>query len=114
MPAVRWERLDNPPFDTYAVESMTDRLYYRDSFLCHFDAEIAQIVETPRPAVILDRTAFYPQVAARFMTRAGSRSENSDRIRVTEVADSEDGHVVHYLEAPLKRCSTRNPPARRD
>ena len=83
---------------------MTDRLYYRDSFLCHFDAEIVSIVETPRPALVLDRTAFYPTSGGQIHDAGWLTSENSDRIRVTEVADSEDGHVVHYLEAPLKNA----------
>ncbi len=83
---------------------MTDRLYYRDSFLCHFDAEIVRIVETPRPALVLDRTAFYPTSGGQIHDAGWLTSENSDRIRVTEVADSEDGHVVHYLEAPLKNA----------
>ena len=39
---------------------MTDRLYYEDSSLYNFDAEVRSVAETPRPAVILDRTAFYP------------------------------------------------------
>jgi alanyl-tRNA synthetase len=40
--------------------TMTDRLYYHDSFLYNFDAEVRSVIETPRPALILDRTAFYP------------------------------------------------------
>jgi len=43
---------------------MTDRLYYHDSFLYEFDAEVEDVIpqskENPRPAVVLDRTAFYP------------------------------------------------------
>ena len=39
---------------------MTDRLYYHDSFLYDFDAEVREVTETPRPALILDCTAFYP------------------------------------------------------
>jgi len=47
---------------------MTDRLYYHDSFLYDFDAEVRSVLETPRPALILDRTAFIRLVAARFTT----------------------------------------------
>ena len=39
---------------------MTTRLYYHDSFLYDFDAEIQDVLDSPRPALILDRTAFYP------------------------------------------------------
>ena len=84
---------------------MTDRLYYRDSFLCHFDAEIRSVLETPRPALILDRTAFYPTSGGQIHDTGWLTLENSDKIRVTEVADSEDGHIVHYLDAPLKNAT---------
>ncbi|MBW8713124.1 MAG: hypothetical protein JF632_03460, partial [Acidobacteria bacterium] len=40
---------------------MTDRLYYSDSYLTEFDATIIRRAEHEgRPAVVLDRTAFYP------------------------------------------------------
>ena len=39
---------------------MTDHLYYHDSFLYEFDANVAELRSEPRPAVVLDRTAFYP------------------------------------------------------
>ncbi|MGD1023528.1 MAG: alanyl-tRNA editing protein [Candidatus Sulfotelmatobacter sp.] len=80
---------------------MTDRLYYRDSFLYDFDAEVRSVLESPRPALILDRTAFYPTSGGQIHDTGWL--ENSDtKFRVTEVADTEDGHIVHYLEAPLK------------
>ncbi|MGA9511784.1 MAG: alanine--tRNA ligase-related protein [Candidatus Sulfotelmatobacter sp.] len=85
---------------------MTERLYYRDSFLYGFDAEICQVLETPRPALVLDRTAFYPTSGGQIHDMGWLTSENSDKIRVTEVADSEDGHVIHYLEAPVKDLRT--------
>jgi alanyl-tRNA synthetase len=80
---------------------MTDRLYYHDSFLYSFDAEVHSIVESPRPAVILDRTAFYPTSGGQIHD-TGSLTSGDEKFRVTEVADTEDGHIVHYLEAPLK------------
>ena len=80
---------------------MTDRLYYHDSFLYSFDAELKSIVETPRPAVVLDRSAFYPTSGGQIHD-TGWLISGDDKQRVTEVADTEDGHVVHYLEAPLK------------
>ena len=89
---------------------MTDRLYYRDSFLYNFDAEVRSVLESPRPALILDRTAFYPTSGGQihdtgWISQAGSgagATEANERFRITEVADTEDGHIVHYLEAPLK------------
>jgi alanyl-tRNA synthetase len=86
---------------------MTDRLYYHDSFLHNFDAEVREVIQNPRPALVLDRTAFYPTSGGQihdtgWITPAISTSNDAAKFRVTEVADTEDGHVVHYLEAPLK------------
>ena len=83
---------------------MTDRLYYHDSFLYDFDAEVRSVVETPRPALVLDRTAFYPTSGGQIHDTGWIVPAANDdaKFRVTEVADTEDGHVVHYLEAPLK------------
>jgi alanyl-tRNA synthetase len=93
---------------------MTDRLYYQDSFLYRFDATVRSVIEIPRPALILDRTAFYPTSGGQIYDTgwivpiddsdpsASSYVESSDRYKVVEVADAEDGQIVHYLEAPLK------------
>ncbi len=80
---------------------MTDRLYYRDSFLYDFEAEVREVYETPRPAIVLDRTAFYPTSGGQVFD-TGVISIGGEQMNVTEVADSEDGKVVHYLETPLK------------
>jgi alanyl-tRNA synthetase len=82
---------------------MTERLHYRDSFLYDFDAELCETVESPRPALILDRSAFYPTSGGQVhdtgtITIAGSNQS----LRVTEVAETEDGRVVHYLDALIK------------
>jgi alanyl-tRNA synthetase len=90
---------------------MTDRLYYRDSFLYRFDATVHSVIETPRPALILDRSAFYPTSGGQLHDTGWispadsvipSSSQSNAKYRVMEVADTEDGHVVHYLEAPVK------------
>jgi alanyl-tRNA synthetase len=103
---------------------MTDRLYYRDSFLYNFDAEVRDVLDAPRPALILDRSAFYPTSGGQihdtgWITPADSTS--NAKSRVTEVSDTQDGRVVHYLDAPLKdvRPGTRirgeiDPSRRRD
>ena len=80
---------------------MTERLYYHDSFLYDFEGEVAEIVEGPRPAVILDRTAFYPTSGGQIFD-IGTIATDSESLKVTEVADTEDGRVIHYLEAPPK------------
>ena len=75
---------------------MTDRLYYRDSFLYNFDAEVRSVLENPRPALILDRTAFYPTSGGQihdtgWIFPTGSNAsgpEASDKFRITEVVDT--------------------------
>jgi alanyl-tRNA synthetase len=80
---------------------MTDRLYYHDSFLYDFEAEVEAVPESKRPAVILNRTAFYPTSGGQIFD-TGLLSTGREQLRVTEVADTEDGKIVHYLEAPPK------------
>ena len=80
---------------------MTDRLYYHDSFLYDFEAEVREISETPKPALILDRTAFYPTSGGQIFD-TGIISTEGENLKVTEVADTEDGRIVHYLETPPK------------
>ena len=80
---------------------MTTRLYYHDSFLYDFEAEVREVQETPKPALFLDRTAFYPTSGGQVFDTGVISAEN-EKLKVTEVVDTEDGRVVHYLEAPPK------------
>jgi alanyl-tRNA synthetase len=80
---------------------MTTRLYYHDSFLYDFDAEVRDVLDSPRPALVLDRTAFYPTSGGQVFDTGWITSNADAKFRVTEVADMEDGKVVHYLDAPL-------------
>jgi alanyl-tRNA synthetase len=91
---------------------MTERLYYHDPFLCDFEGEITEVVPSAeingRHGVFLDRTAFYPTSGGQvhdtgWMT--AKEGESSKRLRVSEVVETEDGRVVHYIEAD-------KPPAR--
>jgi alanyl-tRNA synthetase len=81
---------------------MTDRLYYRDSFLYDFDAEVQEVAASPRPFLILDRSAFYPSSGGQVFDTGLITTDTNESLRVVEVADSDDGRIVHYLEAPLK------------
>jgi alanyl-tRNA synthetase len=78
---------------------MTDRLYYHDSFLYDFDAEVSEVLDSPRPAVIFDRTAFYPASGGQVFDTGWITANDHAKFNVTEVADGEDGKVIHYLEA---------------
>jgi len=78
---------------------MTDRLYYHDSFLYDFDAEVREAIATPRPALVLDRTAFYPTSGGQVFDTGQIALNDGTQLRVTEVADRDDGKVVHYIDA---------------
>jgi len=81
---------------------MTKRLYYDSSSTHEFDSVVedvqAKAAERSRPAVILRETAFYPTSGGQIHD-TGWLTVNGERFRVTEVADTEDGRIVHYLEA---------------
>jgi alanyl-tRNA synthetase len=82
---------------------MTERLYYHDSFLYEFDAEVLDVVSASnsdsRFAVILDSTAFYPTSGGQvFDTGWLSPSDESNRLRVAEVIERDDGQILHVLE----------------
>ena len=76
---------------------MTQRLYYTDSFLYDFEAEIIELIPGDRTAVVLDRTAFYPTSGGQVFD-TGVLSANGNVSRVTEVADDESGKILHYME----------------
>ena len=76
---------------------MTERLYYGDSFLREFEATVLSCErEGARWRVLLDRTAFYP-------TSGGQPHDTGtlDGAKVVEVADADDGKIVHYASAEL-------------
>ena len=81
---------------------MTQRLYYHDSFLYAFEAEVQEVADSPRPALFLDRSAFYPTSGGQVFD-TGVITLRDEKVNVTEVADAEDGRVIHYLEAPPKQ-----------
>ena len=93
---------------------MTNRLYYDSSEIHEFDSVVEDVApaspEQSRPGVILRETAFYPTSGGQvhdtgwltFVVTDGGDDHGGARLRVTEVADAEDGRIVHYLEAPAK------------
>jgi alanyl-tRNA synthetase len=80
---------------------MTERLYYNDSFLYDFDAQVVEVVPASaaesRPAVVLDRTAFYPTSGGQTFD-TGLLAADGYQARVVEVAEAENGSIRHYLD----------------
>jgi alanyl-tRNA synthetase len=80
---------------------MTDRLYYHDSFLYDFDARVVEAIDrNGKAAIVLDRTAFYPTSGGQ-VHDLGVLVADGKQIAVTEVADEEDGRVLHFASATL-------------
>jgi alanyl-tRNA synthetase len=80
---------------------MTDRLYYHDSFLYDFDARVVESLESNgKHAVVLDRTAFYPTSGGQ-VHDLGMLTADGQQIAITEVADEEDGRILHFAAVPL-------------
>jgi alanyl-tRNA synthetase len=77
---------------------MTERLYYADAYLRTFEARIVDRLEVAgRSAVILDRTAFYPEGGG----QPADRGTLQD-VRVVDVQPRPaDDEVLHILSAPL-------------
>ena len=83
---------------------MTEHLYYTDSLVYEFEAEVLQVepasAAEPRPAVILNRTAFYPTSGGQIFDTGFLMPSSSpqDRSRVIEVSQSDDGNIRHLVD----------------
>src|SRR6267142_517354 len=79
----------------------TDRLYYHDSFLYDFDARVVETLDSNgRPAIVLDRTAFYPTSGGQ-VHDLGTLKVDGKQMVITEVADDEDGRILHFASELL-------------
>ncbi len=78
--------------------SITERLYYTDSHLTQFEAQVVAVAGDAgsHRAVILDRTAFYP-------TGGGQPSDTGalGAARVIECVDREEAGVLHIIDGPV-------------
>jgi len=80
---------------------VTERLYYNDSFLREFDAQVLACEPQSEPnaarwRVRLDRTAFYPT--------SGGQPFDTGRLgdaTVVEVVDGERDEIIHFTEQPV-------------
>src|SRR5688572_5546571 len=79
---------------------MTRRLYYYDSFLHEFNAAVAELRNHEgRTALVLDQTAFYPTSGGQLYD-TGTLEADGRAFAVVEVAESEQGEILHYLDTP--------------
>ncbi|MEO6239449.1 MAG: DHHA1 domain-containing protein [Vicinamibacterales bacterium] len=73
---------------------MTERLYYQDSYLREFDADVVETtMHEGKPALILDRTAFYPASGGQPFD-VGTLSG----VTVEDVVEAEDGRILHIVD----------------
>jgi len=73
---------------------MTRRLYHDDAYLRRFDARVvAATTFKARPAVVLDRTAFYPEAGGQL----GDRGTLAGAA-VVDTQETDDGTIVHVLD----------------
>ncbi len=87
---------------------MTDHLYYHDSYIHTFEANIVAWVPVSsttagsegRMAAVLDETYFYPTSGGQpFDTGLlAPKAENSTALRVTQVEEDEQGRILHFVQ----------------
>ena len=76
---------------------MTRRLYHDDATLRRFDAVVlAHTTVTGKPAVVLDRTAFYPEAGGQL----GDHGSLGD-LAVLDTQEQDDGSIAHVIDGAL-------------
>ena len=76
---------------------MTEKLFYKDSFLAEFDATVLACINNgERFEVLLDQTAFFPE--------GGGQGGDSGKIGDVTVFDTHEkqGEIWHYTASPLE------------
>src|SRR5215468_4524151 len=82
---------------------MTHRLYHDDAYLRRFDAEVVAITTyRSRPAVVLDRTTFYPEAGGQL----GDRGRLGE-LAVIDTQEADDGAIVHLIEGEPPAVGSR-------
>ncbi|HEX2695560.1 MAG TPA: alanyl-tRNA editing protein, partial [Acidobacteriota bacterium] len=78
----------------------TKKLYYEDAYLTEFDARVVERRDVEgRPAVVLDRTAFYPEAGGQSSDRG-----TLDGVAVVDVVD-DGGTILHVLAVPIEAAA---------
>lgn len=80
----------------------TKRLYYEDAYLTEFEAVVVERTEREgRPAVVLDRTAFYPE--------SGGQPWDKGELGGAAVVEVHDlgGEILHVLDRPVEGARLR-------
>ncbi len=93
---------------------MTERLYYHNSFLYDFVAALEEVRQiSGRTALVLDRTVFYPTSGGQVFDTGwieleveSERSKFLPKLHVAEVAEAEDGAILHFIEGPALNYPT--------
>ncbi|MBQ7390838.1 MAG: hypothetical protein IJW02_07025 [Clostridia bacterium] len=76
---------------------MTEKLYYTDAYIKEFEATVLNFTELDgKYAVILDRTAFFPE--------EGGQSADIGFIGIAKVLDvrEKDGNILHFVDSLLE------------
>ncbi len=82
---------------------MTRRLYHEDAMLRRFEAEVVQHTTwKDRPAVILDRTAFYPEAGGQLGDRGTLGGAT-----VLDTQELDPGVIVHILDGAAPAIGTQ-------
>ena len=76
---------------------MTVRLYHDDAYTKKFDATVvAHATYKDKPAIVLDRTAFYPEAGGQLGDRGALGGAT-----VEDTQEQDDGTIVHVVTGPL-------------
>lgn len=76
---------------------MTEKLYYKDSFIKSFEAEVISCEEqNGRYAVVINQTAFFPEGGGQFADAGTLGGSNVLDVQIV------DGEIIHYTDKPLE------------